>query len=336
MYNGDIIWEKCDEDNPDITVQYLLDDDAKNLLNEYASEKVAFGTPNYPAIPGNTIEAAEARRLRDFKAAVYSVQNVLDDTLDQYPDIKKYSDEYYGLWLYYTDLRVDYEAAGQLIKDMEYQITQILLMIIPVARELVSNIKQYANIRHTVKLVGGKQVFLQYKNLILEYGDDAIEALQKYDSIKNSVQLENGIVESVVDKIGVSSKIEQTAELANKELYKIDYTKPPYKPGTKTQIVTFSDDIVLVRVTNGSNSPVGKWWMRESDMCGLSPYEIKNKFALPDIPTNYYKIRIPSGSTFRVGISNSLYGCEGGGLQFEAYQNLDFDLSWIIEEGRLQ
>lgn len=89
-----------------------------------------------------------------------------------------------------------------------------------------------------------------------------------------------------------------------------------------------------MRVTNGSNSPVGKWWMRESDIYGLSPYEIKNKFALPDIPTNYYKIRIPSGSTFRVGISNSLYGCDGGGLQFEAYE-FHIDSNWIIEEGRL-
>ena len=316
--------------------EYYVTDEVKSQLLEY-NQTANFNpeTYYYPWDYWFDSEISEKIALRDLKRQVAIQKQLLDEEfLRDYPIITQYSDEYYGMWIKYVELKQRYDEAGLLVRDTGYLIADVLNLGVG-AYELLGTIKQYAALRHTVKLVGGKQNFLNIQKIISTYGNEAIEALQKNNVITNSNQLENEIVKTVVDKMGVSKKIEQSAELANRELFEQKYTDPPYKFGTNAQITTFSDDIVLVRVLNENSNPMGRWWLRESDIAGLSPMEIKNKFALPEAPTDYVRVKIPAGSTFRVGIANSLYGCEGGGLQFEAY-GIIIDPDWIIGQGRLQ
>jgi hypothetical protein len=57
--------------------------------------------------------------------------------------------------------------------------------------------------------------------------------------------------------------------------------------------------------------------MYADDIAGLTPQQIQNKFALPYTPTHMVDVAIPQGTQIRYGYANSLYGNEGGGLQFD-------------------
>ncbi len=58
--------------------------------------------------------------------------------------------------------------------------------------------------------------------------------------------------------------------------------------------------------------------MRPQDIEGLSPSQIKDKFALPDTPKYISDVSIPRGTQIRVGIvgEQPSWG-NGGGTQYE-------------------
>ena len=56
--------------------------------------------------------------------------------------------------------------------------------------------------------------------------------------------------------------------------------------------------------------------MRAEDIVGLSPEQIRDKFALPDFPQFICDVVIPAGTHLRVGIANDVSGWgDGGGKQ---------------------
>ena len=139
----------------------------------------------------------------------------------------------------------------------------------------------------------------------------------------------------IYDDLEVATKVEkiktlqvqpQSADKANLELSQGGYSKPPYKSGTNTQIITLAEDTQFVRVYSDNNNPIGKWFMSEEDITDLSALEIQSKYAIPTTPTNYVKINLPAGTVVRVGIANELYGYPGGGIQFDAYK------TWLEEQ----
>ena len=64
--------------------------------------------------------------------------------------------------------------------------------------------------------------------------------------------------------------------------------------------------------------------MKYSDIQGLTPAQIRDKFALPNIPTRICDVNVPAGTKVYTGVVNEVseWG-KGQGIQFELGQRLD-------------
>lgn len=81
----------------------------------------------------------------------------------------------------------------------------------------------------------------------------------------------------------------------------------------------------FVRVHGGSNK-VSKWMMKASEIEGLSPQQIQDKFALPELSTHISNVNVPAGTNVRVGVAGKVNGWgNGGGQQVELLQRLSED-----------
>lgn len=114
------------------------------------------------------------------------------------------------------------------------------------------------------------------------------------------------------------------AETANRR--HPDYNPPPYTPGSVVRDVTLSrpsDPGEFVRVHTASNKG-GHWIMRRRDIEGLSPNEIRERYALPGTPTHVSDVMLPKGTRLRIGTVN-----EGGGgvVQYEIQGR--YQLGWF-------
>lgn len=111
---------------------------------------------------------------------------------------------------------------------------------------------------------------------------------------------------------------EQTTEESNEFWKSVGYTDSPYKPNQKAQIIELTDDTKFVRTYDGKNSTMyGSWVMKYDDVKGLTPEEIADKFALPQVPKYMCDCTLPAGTQLRTGECNPLYGWKGGGQQFD-------------------
>ena len=97
------------------------------------------------------------------------------------------------------------------------------------------------------------------------------------------------------------------------------YDNPPYLPKSKVQEIELEEDTKFCRVYDGVNSGMyGGWVMKQSDIEGLTPEEIQDKFALPQKPAMMCDVTIPKGTHMRTGLCNPLEGWgKGGGVQFD-------------------
>ena len=111
---------------------------------------------------------------------------------------------------------------------------------------------------------------------------------------------------------------EQTTEESNEFWKSVGYTDSPYKPNQKAQIIELTDDTKFVRTYDGKNSTMyGSWVMKYDDIKDLTPEEIADKFALPQVPKYMCDCTLPAGTQLRAGECNPLYGWKGGGQQFD-------------------
>ncbi len=98
--------------------------------------------------------------------------------------------------------------------------------------------------------------------------------------------------------------------------------QPPYTVGTKVAEFTVTKEMKFVRV-HGPDNKARSWMMREEDVAGLSPAQIKEKFALPDTPSFISQVNVPSGTKVRVGEVAPQDGWgKGGATQFELLTRL--------------
>lgn len=97
------------------------------------------------------------------------------------------------------------------------------------------------------------------------------------------------------------------------------YNNPPYKQNTTVKEFELVENTTFVRVYNGDLSgKYGGWVMKYDDIKGLSPNQIKDKYALPTTPKYVVDVKLEKGTTLRAGITNrvSEWGSSGG-LQFD-------------------
>ena len=122
---------------------------------------------------------------------------------------------------------------------------------------------------------------------------------------------------SKISQKGDIVKIE-SAEKVNSEFKTNSNYKPPYQPGTKTITVKLKENTKFVRVYRESGKLTGGWVMEAEQIEGLTPSQIKNKFALEYEPKYICNVEIPAGSTVRYGIANKIINWgNGGGTQYD-------------------
>ena len=122
---------------------------------------------------------------------------------------------------------------------------------------------------------------------------------------------------SKISQKGDIVKIE-SAEKVNSEFKTNSNYKPPYQPGTKTITVKLKENTKFVRVYRESGKLTEGWVMEAEQIEGLTPSQIKNKFALEYEPKYICDVEIPAGSTVRYGIANKIINWgNGGGTQYD-------------------
>jgi hypothetical protein len=93
--------------------------------------------------------------------------------------------------------------------------------------------------------------------------------------------------------------------------------RPPYTEGSRTRDIVLIKDRVLARV-HGEGNQARSWTMRQEEIEGLSAPEIKDKFALPELPEYVSDVNVPKNTRLRVGTTGRQDGWgEGGGTQYE-------------------
>ncbi len=123
-----------------------------------------------------------------------------------------------------------------------------------------------------------------------------------------------------IEGINATVVKETTAEETNAWWHEeMNYDKDPYLAGSKVQHVRLEEDTKFVRVYDGKNSGMkGGWMMKASDIEGLTPEQIREKFALPNTPLFICDVTVPAGTVVRTGVCGPIEGWgKGGGVQFD-------------------
>lgn len=113
----------------------------------------------------------------------------------------------------------------------------------------------------------------------------------------------------------------KTPEVANREWLANGYDKPPYSLDFEVKVVQAGNE-EYVRVfsynADGTSNKLGGWFMKKSDIEGLTPAQIADKYALPKEPTHICDVNVNSDFNLQTGIANSVEGWgSGGGQQFD-------------------
>jgi hypothetical protein len=111
--------------------------------------------------------------------------------------------------------------------------------------------------------------------------------------------------------------------------------KKPYAPGTKVTDFETKSEEKFVRVYGEEGGRVREWLVKESDIKGLTPEQIKGKLALDYVPTKICDVFIPEGTKLRVGETSENFGEKGGVRQFEVLEE-EIEKSWYKEERSLE
>ena len=102
--------------------------------------------------------------------------------------------------------------------------------------------------------------------------------------------------------------------------------------GSDVLKIKLNENKRFVRVYNGSKSQKeGRWLMEEEEIEGLSPKEIKEKFALPEEPTHIVDVYVEKGSILRKSIAAENDMGKGGGIQYNFKDKQMTDIEYINE-----
>ena len=236
--NGDVEWYIWYNDKPNEIKGYFINKEWKQFLDncyETASDFEPYYPWDYLLYP----DVEERKALRDYKRNVVKQKDViLDDYIrrNNY-DIPIYSDVYYGLWTYCTELQQSYDEAVMVIRDWGYYLADCLSTTM-MAYELANTINTVVDVKKNIKIIGGAQNYKDLNSLVKKYGSKAIDAwsifddnaylaLEKYGENKPGVtpSFINGGKPLGVKAIGKSTGIKkqnETAELLAQKGYKVE------------------------------------------------------------------------------------------------------------------
>jgi RHS repeat-associated protein len=131
----------------------------------------------------------------------------------------------------------------------------------------------------------------------------------------------------VTDNVGVGlsrPQINPTMRFIPAEVANQAYSQPAYAKGTTVTQYRTTVKQKFVRVFNpkNGNSAQGKWMMKESEIQGLSPEQIQERFALPgqNAPSEIVEVEVPAGTLMQVGYAGTNAWGTGGGVQFEVME----------------
>ena len=113
----------------------------------------------------------------------------------------------------------------------------------------------------------------------------------------------------------------KTPDIANNEWLNRGYDKPPYNTEFEVKVVKAGSE-KYVRVfsynADGTSNKLGGWLMKKSDIEGLTPAQIADKYALPKPPTHICDVNVNPDFNLQTGIANKVEGWgNGGGQQFD-------------------
>jgi RHS repeat-associated protein len=125
-------------------------------------------------------------------------------------------------------------------------------------------------------------------------------------------------------RIGGAPKVNSTLRFISAAEANAGMKEPAYAKGTTVTQFRTTMKMKFVRVFNpkNGNSALGKWMMKESEIQGLSPEQIQQRFALPgeNAPSEIVEIEVPQGTLMQVGYAGTNSFGTGGGVQFEAME----------------
>jgi hypothetical protein len=123
-----------------------------------------------------------------------------------------------------------------------------------------------------------------------------------------------------VEKMGEPMEISISADEANLEhIHK--GRQAPYG-GTRAREIILENDTIFVRV-HGEKNQTRSWMMRAKDIEGLTARQIKDKFALPELPKYISDVYVPKGTRIITGKVALQKGWgKGGGIQYELKDEL--------------
>lgn len=83
---------------------------------------------------------------------------------------------------------------------------------------------------------------------------------------------------------------------------------------------------------DGTSNKLGGWLMKKSDIEGLTPAQIADKYALPKEPTHICDVKVSTNFNLQTGIANSVEGWgNGGGQQFDTMGQLIDEDAFVNE-----
>ena len=107
----------------------------------------------------------------------------------------------------------------------------------------------------------------------------------------------------------------------------------PYLPGS----LAYGYDVAasgeqFVRVYLDPTKQAGEFMVRQSEIAGLNPVQIKDKLALNYVPTTITTVNVPAGTPMRAAVANGILGNKGGAVQFEITlpQGQQLPRSWFV------
>jgi filamentous hemagglutinin len=123
----------------------------------------------------------------------------------------------------------------------------------------------------------------------------------------------------------------KSAEIMNGQISQY-YNKPPFIEGGKVGVFETDGTQKFVHVYDSNIKSVdvkGQFIPLKSDIEGLTPSQIKNKYDLPNLPTHIADVNLPKGTEVSVGTVNpNNFGGQGLGTQF--YILDEAHTSWFI------
>lgn len=90
----------------------------------------------------------------------------------------------------------------------------------------------------------------------------------------------------------------------------------PYAAGSRVRDVSVSSERRFLRFDASPTQQAGRWLVKSSDVEGLTASQIRDKLALPQLPTHVSDVIVPAGARLRIGQAAPQPGWgAGGGVQ---------------------